>query len=141
MVSFSPITDAELAVNKPITSSLMFRLRDNPTATFETHEGIARASVNFNGTGVLAIRDSYNVTSVTDNGTGDYTINFTATFNNANYTAVSNYTQTDTAVGGGNDGQASLHTYTTSSLDVFVADGSGIANDPIVCNVIVLGGQ
>ena len=36
-----------------------------------------RAWVNFNGTGTVAIRGSGNVTSITDNGTGDYTINFT----------------------------------------------------------------
>ena len=37
----------------------------------------ARAWVNFNGTGTVAIRASGNVSSITDNGTGDYTVNFT----------------------------------------------------------------
>jgi uncharacterized protein (AIM24 family) len=36
-----------------------------------------RAWVNFNGTGTVAIRASGNVSSITDNGTGDYTVNFT----------------------------------------------------------------
>jgi len=44
-----------------------------------------RAWVNFNGTGVVAIRASFNVTSITDNGTGDYTVNFTTAFADANY--------------------------------------------------------
>jgi len=35
-----------------------------------------KAWVNFNGTGTIAIRDSYNVTSLTDNGVGDYTVTF-----------------------------------------------------------------
>jgi len=48
----------------------------------------ARAWVNFNGTGVVAIRDSGNVTSITDNGTGDYTVNFTTAMPDANYAAV-----------------------------------------------------
>lgn len=43
------------------------------------------AWVNFNGTGTPAIRDGYNVTSITDNGTGDFTINFTNAVANANY--------------------------------------------------------
>ena len=51
-------------------------------------EGIAKAWVNFDGTGALAIRDSFNVDSVTDNGTGDYTINFTNNMPNANYCVV-----------------------------------------------------
>jgi hypothetical protein len=44
-----------------------------------------RAWVNFNGTGVVAIRASYNVSSITDNGTGDYTVNFTNALADANY--------------------------------------------------------
>jgi len=45
----------------------------------------ARAWVNFNGTGTIAIRDSGNVSSLTDNGTADYTINFTTAMSNINY--------------------------------------------------------
>jgi hypothetical protein len=41
--------------------------------------------VNFNGTGTVAIRASGNVTSITDNGTGDYTVNFTTAMSDANY--------------------------------------------------------
>lgn len=44
-----------------------------------------RAWVNFNGTGTVAIRASGNVTSITDNGTGDYTVNFTTAMADANY--------------------------------------------------------
>lgn len=47
-----------------------------------------RAWVNFNGTGTVAIRASGNVTSITDNGTGDYTVNFTTAMPDANYNAV-----------------------------------------------------
>lgn len=44
-----------------------------------------RAWVNFNGTGTVAIRASGNVSSITDNGTGDYTVNFTIAMPDANY--------------------------------------------------------
>jgi hypothetical protein len=47
-----------------------------------------RAWVNFNGTGTVAIRASGNVSSITDNGTGDYTINFTTAMPDADYSAV-----------------------------------------------------
>ncbi len=47
----------------------------------------ARAWVNFNGTGTVAIRASGNVSSITDNGTGDYTVNFTTAMSDANYSA------------------------------------------------------
>ena len=44
-----------------------------------------RAWVNFNGTGTVAIRASGNVTNITDNGVGDYTVNFTTAMPDANY--------------------------------------------------------
>jgi uncharacterized protein (AIM24 family) len=44
-----------------------------------------RAWVNFNGTGTVAIRASGNVSSITDNGTGDYTANFTTAMPDGNY--------------------------------------------------------
>lgn len=46
---------------------------------------MARAWVNFNGTGTVAIRASGNVSSITDNGTGDYTVNFTTAMSDTNY--------------------------------------------------------
>lgn len=48
----------------------------------------ARAWVNFNGTGTVAIRASGNVSSITDNGTGQYTVNFTTAMTDANYSAL-----------------------------------------------------
>jgi len=48
-------------------------------------DGSAKAWVNFNGTGTVAIRASFNVSSITDNGTGDYTVNFTNAMTDANY--------------------------------------------------------
>ena len=48
---------------------------------------MCRAWVNFNGTGTVAIRASGNVSSITDNGTGDYTVNFTTAMSDVNYSA------------------------------------------------------
>lgn len=47
-----------------------------------------RAWVNFNGTGTVAIRASGNVSSITDNGAGDYTVNFTVAMADGNYCAI-----------------------------------------------------
>jgi len=55
-----------------------------------------RAWVNFNGTGTVAIRASGNVSSITDNGVGDYTLNFTTALVDANYSLVGTV-QFDTA--------------------------------------------
>ena len=60
------------------------------SAQFATISGTAplyacRAWVNFNGQGTVAIRASGNVSSITDNGVGDYTVNFTTSMPNVNY--------------------------------------------------------
>lgn len=47
--------------------------------------GTAAAWANLNGTGTIALRDSENVSSVVDNGTGDYTLNFSNGFNAVGY--------------------------------------------------------
>lgn len=55
------------------------------TSSANVIQGSAKAWVNFNGTGVVAIRASYNVSSITDNGTGSYTVNFTNAMPDVNY--------------------------------------------------------
>ena len=61
---------------------------NNSSTPAQVAEGRAKAWVNFNGTGTVAIRDDFNVSSITDNGTGLYTVNFTTAMANANYAVV-----------------------------------------------------
>jgi len=93
------ITNADLATDAVSTSKLLNA--SVTTAKLGTSEasGLAKAWVNFNGTGTVAIRASFNVSSITDNGTGDYTVNFTTAMSDANYSfAVSGSKLTDNAV-------------------------------------------
>lgn len=55
------------------------------TATQSLQQGLAKAWVNFNGTGTIAERDSLNISGLVDNGTGDYTVTINNDMNNANY--------------------------------------------------------
>jgi hypothetical protein len=57
----------------------------NSTAMDNAIYGSAKAWVNFNGVTTATIRASYNVSSITRNGTGDYTVNFTNALTDANY--------------------------------------------------------
>jgi hypothetical protein len=57
-----------------------------PDATsMQTGQQAVKAWVNFNGQGTVAIRASYGVSSISDNGTGNYTVNFTTAMVDANY--------------------------------------------------------
>jgi hypothetical protein len=62
----------------------------NDVVSFQNSSGtqngtLCRTWVNFNGTGTVAIRAQFNVSSITDNGTGDYTVNFATAMPDANY--------------------------------------------------------
>ena len=86
-----------------------------------------RAWVNFNGTGTVAIRASGNVTSITDNGVGDYTANFTTAMPDANYAV-------NCAVQGVASGAAITFQYTavnptTTTVRVGSATTSGSLSD------------
>ena len=101
------------------------------SAQFATVSGTApiypcRAWVNFNGTGTVAIRASGNVSSITDNGVGDYTVNLTTAMPDANYSVVA-----------GSNGRA---TDTTPDVGVAVGVGATTASGSVATGTrIVIG--
>lgn len=93
-----------------------------------------RAWVNFNGTGTVAIRASGNVSSITDNGTGNYTVNFATAMPDANY-AINAF-----AKRGDDLGNIAMVTarnsgvYSTSAVEVLTYQGSWTLTDfPTIC--------
>lgn len=102
----------------------------------DTTSGVCRAWVNFNGTGTVAIRGSFNVSSITDNGVGNYTVNFTTAMQDANY-AIS-----VTAKAVANSGNAYFvsigepDTGRTASA-VTVAYGTTPLSEPVYVSVVV----
>tara|TARA_R110002167_G_scaffold134756_5_gene320979 strand:+ start:307 stop:1059 length:753 start_codon:yes stop_codon:yes gene_type:complete len=86
---------------------------------------IAKAWVNFNGTGTLAIRDSYNVASVTDNGPGDYTVNFATAMSNATYVACGESARSSNISTDMNT-QHLMHTYSTGAVSIKTGYPSGV---------------
>jgi len=91
-----------------------------------------RAWVNFNGTGTVAIRASFNVSSITDNGTGDYTVNFTNALADANYSAVGS-----TGPKGTNSESFTIFSYATSSVRVNTSSGAALSGDAANNNVAI----
>ena len=91
------------------TSGLTF---PDTTTLASAGQASVRAWVNFNGTGTVAIRAGYNVTSITDNGTGQYRVNFSTAFPDTSYAA----TATAGQVSAGNANFASVDNPTTTSV-------------------------
>lgn len=75
-----------MAVTISGTGGLTFPDNSVQASSGTTTTGALRAWVNFNGTGTVAIRASGNVTSITDNGVADYTVNLTTAMPDVNYT-------------------------------------------------------
>ena len=110
--------------------------------TVKSQQLIPTAWVNFNGTGTVAIRDSENVSSITDNGTGDYILNFATAMANSNY-----------SVAGSASINANNHVYlavisttTLSTLSArmrtaYIPQTAGSSYDSYWSTVIILGGQ
>jgi hypothetical protein len=94
-----------------------------------------KAWVNFNGTGTPAIRASYNVSSITDNGVGDYTVNFTTAMADVNYavSSTSNRIAATTQFVGMSEG-----TRATGSIQVFSNYGASGVLDTDFINVTVI---
>lgn len=102
--------------------------------------GTAKAWVNFNGTGTVAIRRAFNVSSITDNGTGNYTLNFTTAMTDANYAWSGSYGADNSSTQGFIAGVASVAlatSKTATSLRINSAYGTGTANDIASVSVTV----
>ena len=93
-----------------------------------------RAWVNFNGTGTVAIRASGNVSSITDNGTGDYTVNFTTAMPDANYCWSTSSGRTANDVNFANQSRSDP---TTSALRFVTLNVSFVATDMTFCAVAI----
>jgi hypothetical protein len=102
-----------------------------------------RAWVNFNGTGTVAIRASGNVSSITDNGTGDYTVNFTTALPDANYAVVGSVSANAGVRAGGqvavasSGGAGTEVAPTTTAIRFQVTDGANTMLDPKYANIAI----
>jgi len=111
--------------------------RDGTESTDVTNviNGSAKAWVNFDGTGTVAIRDSFNVSSITDDATGRYTISFTNAMPDVNY-AFSASVQ-DNSSGAEFVAGRYAGTYATTALQVQVWNYAGTEHDTPIVNVII----
>lgn len=102
----------------------------------------ARAWVNFNGSGVVAIRASVNVSSITDNNVGDYSVNFTTAMTDANYCPVVTTGGTSAAYSVPYDTNSGYTSRTTSAYrfnTLYASNlvGGGVTNDCIANYVAI----
>ena len=95
-----------------------------------------RAWVNFNGNSTITIRDDGNVSSITDNATGKYTLNFTNTLSNANYAACRTLDYNSTHDGGVLTSSEVLSA-TSSAFQLTSTTHTGVTYDAVRIDVMI----
>jgi len=127
-----------------MAGTLVANTINTDTGLFSTNNaylGVAKAWVNFQGgQGNTAgtINGSFNVSSITVNGAGYFTINFTTAMANANYSAVGSCMYYSTYNAAGHD-WVSITSYTTSSFVLLTCNANNSSENVAVVSAIVLG--
>ncbi len=123
------LTGKTAAGNVTITS-------DGGSVTMQLQQGVAKSWVNFNGTGTIAARDSFNHSSLTDGGTGQYTDTYSNPMTDTNYVAINL-----TSDGPNNFGPCGETEAVTTSSVQFDAryQGNNTPYDQQFCLVVIFG--
>ena len=115
------------------------------STTTNLQQGLDKMWIFFDGSGTVATKDSFNATSLTDNGTGDYTVDIVNDMGNANYAyylTVSQLRHTGTGFnfrGNGFPGPVTASAIRVATLFIDATDGSGEAADVADVNISIKG--
>ena len=115
------------------------------STTTNLQQGLDKMWIFFDGSGTVATKDSFNATSLTDNGTGDYTVDIVNDMGNANYAyylTVSQLRHTGTGSnfrGNGYPGPVTASAIRVATLFITAPDGSGTAADVADINISIKG--
>jgi hypothetical protein len=124
----------------PADGSITFaKLSTSTTEADNVEKRVAKAWVNFNGTtnvgGNCTIRDDFNVSTVADNGTGNYTVNFSSSLTTSSYACVA---QADGINSGGAHAFIYADSLTTSNFNLQITTGGGTRLDSTTISAVVL---
>ena len=110
------------------TTETSISIQGEGSATTNLQQGLAKHWILMNGTSTIAVTDSFNNTSITDNGTGDYTVTIANNMNNATFSVATGGAYDEDGSTQGRQGPASLEK-TTTSFDLHCASNTTAADD------------
>jgi hypothetical protein len=127
-ITTAKIADANVTTAKIADANITYgKLSNSATEADNAAKRVAKAWVRFDGTtnvgGFCTIQDDFNVSTVADNGDGNYTINFSTEIGNSNY-AIAGMAQPTSAVPNG-IGISSATSPTSTALTVVTWSGTG----------------
>ena len=109
------------------------------STTTNLQQGLAKAWIDFNGTGTIAIADSFNITSIADNNTGDYSVTIANDMANANYVHAGNSGGANSTSAGAVYANDQSTARTTTLFRVYTLTASAGTVDTPTINIIVSG--
>ena len=137
------INATTLNITDTRTTNVQDTSGNNGSTAVQIQQGRAKAWVNFNGQGTVAIRDDFNVSSITDIATGDFRVNFDTSMPSVNY-CVATQMQEDHSTSGGSGARPlirrtsdAIQTGSVRTTHSNVATGAGV--DPLVFTVTIFG--
>ena len=133
---------SEIAIDKlkgASSASSISVVAEGGTNTTNLQQGLIKVWINFDGTGTPAARDSFNVGSITDNGTGSYDIVFTNAMSSANYTSQCSLNNGTTDVSGAHDYGWAIVDRTTADFRWDSENASNSQIDLALLDALVLG--
>ena len=104
---------------------------DGGAVTTSVQQGLCKQWINFSGSGAIAIRDSFNTTSITDNGTGNYTVTIANDMSNNQWSAFLQADLND-AAGGIYTNNPDIHSRATGSYGIGTYNNSNFADLTII---------
>jgi len=114
-------------------------IRGEGSAQTSVQQGLAKAWVKFNGGGTAAINDSFNIGSLTDNGTGLYTFAFSSNMGNVNFCGTATAKEVDSTAANNNGTGVMLHGYLATAVEYVCFSPDGNARDPVLANMEING--
>ena len=111
----------------------------NPPAIPALNNRMATAWVHWNASGTVAILDNYNVSSITDSGTGNFSVNFSTAMPTANYSVV--VAGRAGSAGTGHGAHTYTYSHSTGSVAVVQLSWVGAYTDLTGMSAVIFGGQ
>ena len=121
------------------TAETSITIQGEGSATTNLQQGVVKVWINFDGTGTPSSRDSFNVGSITDNGTGSYDIVFTNAMGNANYTTQCSLNNGTTDVSGAHDYGFAIVDRATGTYRIDIENASNTQTDLSLTDTIIHG--
>lgn len=127
--------------NTPIVSASAnsLTIRGEGSAQTSVQQGLCKQWIHFNGSGTIAILDSFNTTTIVDNGSGDYQVTIANDMSNVNYSVSGTMCHPTTGNSSAARQGPAVNEHATGSYQIYCGSNSTTLSDVSVVNLQTMG--